>query len=270
MAEAPEYFGGIDFSGGKEPLSSLWTAVGRPAGDRLEILSLRPHAYRSDLGAFVAEGWGPSVQRGDSSSIRWGVNCALGLPAAAACHLVGEDAGWETLLRWVADRPADELRDAVPAQERGPRLTDAAMAVSPFDVRSYRQTAEGMRWLFELRESAKVSVRPQAPIEGAELEIIEVAPAVTVQELGLPRRRSPGRPGESRARAAALRTFLSFTTAEQEALAVTLEDAWEAVVCCLTAWLARDDLEQADRAAADRSRLLALEGWSYRPPSAVP
>ena len=32
-----------------------------------------------------------------------------------------------------------------------------------------------------------------------------------------------------------------FRSAETEALAVTLEDAWDAVLCALTAWLVRDD-----------------------------
>jgi hypothetical protein len=100
--------------------------------------------------------------------------------------------------------------------------------------------------------------------------LMEVYPAGAAQELGLPRRRAPGRPGEMRARAAALRTFLHFADPEHEAIACTLEDAWDATIACLTAWLARADLDQPRRIAGSAMAEIELEGWIYRPPDSLP
>lgn len=266
---AERYLGGVDFSGAKEPLGNLWSAVGREREGKLCIASLRPHAFRADLASFVSGGWREAVQADADTPVLWGVDFACGVPAGAARHLLGDAVTWEMTLSWVADRPADEVRDALPDEVRTPRLTDAVSGLAPFDVRTYRQTVEGLRWLHELREQYHLAIAPQGADGSAPCTLIEVSPAVTAIDLGLPRRRAPSRPGEYRARAAALRTFLRFDTPEIEALAVTLEDAWDAVVCCLTAWLARDDLDQPFRASNHPREALALEGWIYRPPAAL-
>ena len=270
MADAFGWFGGVDFSGAKEPLANLWTAVGREEGERLRIVSLRPHAYRADLGSFVGGGWRGAVGAEEGERILWGVDFPFSLPAAAASHLLGGLAHWDRLLPWVADRPADEVRDSVPEALRGLRLTDSGVGPSPFDVRQYKLAVEGIRWLHELRESAEVSVLPQAPRREARSTLVEVSPGATVQELGLPRRRAPGRPGEVKARAAALRTFLDFASPEIETIAVTLEDAWDAMVSCLTTYLARTDLEQPFRVAKHPRATIELEGWVYRAPATLP
>lgn len=269
MSDSFSYFGGVDFSGAREPLANLWTAVGRERAGKLEIASLRPHAYRADLAGFVCEGWRVAVNGEPEASILWGVDFACGLPAGAARHLVGETARWPELLAWVADRPADEVKDAVPDELRVARLTDTAGALPPFDVRTYRQTVEGLRWLHELREEHEVAVAPQSAYRDSACLLVEVSPSATTVDLGLPRRRAPSRPSEYRARAAALRTFLSFANPEVEAIAVTLEDAWDASLACLTAWLVRDDLDQPYRAASHPRPSIELEGWIYRAPAAV-
>lgn len=262
------YFGGVDFSGAREPLSNVWTALAREVDDRLVVFSLRPHAFRVDLAAFVAGGWRGAAEAGPDGSILWGVDFACGLPAGAARAFVGEGGDWAAALAWVADRPADEVRDTIPEDQRVPRITDSAAGSAPFDTRSYRQTVEGLRWLHELGEEHQVSVAPQQEAREAATLLVEVSPAATTIDLGLPRRRAPSRPGEYRARAAALRTFIGFENAELEALAVTLEDAWDATLSCLTAWLVRDDLDQPSRAGPGRE-VLSLEGWIYRTPAAL-
>ena len=270
MADAFTWFGGVDFSGAKEPLANLWTAVGEEGDGRLRIVSLRPHAYRADLGSFVGGGWRGAVGAEAGARVLWGVDFPFSLPSSAAGHLLGERAEWERLLPWIADRPADEVRDAVPDALRGLRLTDSGVGPSPFDLRLYKLAVEGIRWLHELREGEEVSVLPQAPQRDAESTLVEVSPAATVQELGLPRRRAPGRPGEVKARAAALRTFLDFASPEIETIAVTLEDAWDAMVSCLTAYLARADLDQPFRVAPNHPRTtIELEGWIYRAPATL-
>jgi hypothetical protein len=269
LAETFAYFGGIDFSGAKEPLSNLWTALGHEEEGRLVVDSLRPHAFRADLGAFVTEGWCGVAGAGDSDSILWGAAFPFGLPAAAADHICGAPASWPALIAWAADRPPDEVRDAVPDLLRTPRATDTGGALAPLDVRSYKQSVEGMRWLHQLRETAEISIRPQEPRAGATVTLVEVYPSTTVQELGLPRRRAPSRPGEVRARAAAMRTFLRFSDPTHESIAVVIEDAWDATIACLTAWLARDDLDQPFRTTPLPPDRIALEGWIYRAPSTL-
>lgn len=266
------YVGGIDFSGAKEPLSNLWTAVGREEGGQLSIVSLRPHAFRQDLCGFVADGWRAALAAGDEEHILWGANFPFGIPARAAAHIgIAETGGrgWKRMVEWVADRPADEVRDAVPDAIRGFRLTDFGGASSPFDLRLYKQTVEGIRWLQQLSDTVDLAVHPQTRGRRAETCIIEVHPAGTAHELGLPKRRAPARAGEARARAAALRTFVRFADADLEAAAVTLEDAWDATIACITAWLVRDDLDQPFRATDQPPETIELEGWIYRPPATI-
>jgi hypothetical protein len=263
------WYGGIDFSGAREPLSNLWTTIGREEGGKLVIQAVRPHAFRADLCSYVAEGWRDSVGAAEDEPILWGADFPFGLPAGAAAHVCGNAPTWEALLAWVADRPADEVRDEIPDELRTPRLTDTGGALAPFDLRLYKQTVEGLRWLHELREVAEVSVQPQQPRESAST-LIEVYPSGTAQELGLPRRRAPGRPGETRARAAALRTFARFADPGLESIVVTLEDAWDATLACIAAYLARTDLDQPFRVSSHPRGALKLEGWIYRPPASLP
>lgn len=264
-----QYFGGIDFSGAKEPLSNLWSALAREEAGKLRIVALRPHAFRADLRSYVAGGWRTGVAAAPDESILWGLDFPFGLPSGAAEHLCGSSVSWPVLAAWTADRPPDEIREAVPEALRAPRLTDTGGAMDPLNLRLYRQTIEGIRWLHELRELTDAAVCPQLPTPDAPTTLIEVYPSATVRDLGVRCRRTPGRPGEQRARVAALHTWLSFADPSMEAAAVVLEDAWDAVIACLSAWLVRDDLEQPFRVGAHPHAAIRLEGWIYRPPAAL-
>ncbi|HEV2146756.1 MAG TPA: DUF429 domain-containing protein [Longimicrobiaceae bacterium] len=264
-----DYFGGIDFSGAKEPLSNLWSAVGRERDGKLQVVSLCPHAFRQDLAHHVSGGWRKPVEAGEDAPILWGADFPFGLPADAAAALTGGPAGWEATAAWVADRPADEVRSALPEHHKAPRRTDTGGAMAPLDLRLYRQTVEGIRWLHELREADEVSILPQAPHPRARTTLIEVYPSGTVTDLGIRCKRAPSRPGEVRARPAALRPYLTFADPGLEAVAVTLEDAWDAVIACLTAYLARHDLEQPFRIHPTERGTIEREGWIYRAPAAL-
>ena len=48
------WFGGIDFSGAREPLANLWSAVGEERAGKLHIRWLQPHPFREDLRTYVA------------------------------------------------------------------------------------------------------------------------------------------------------------------------------------------------------------------------
>jgi hypothetical protein len=268
-----DYYGGIDFSGAKEPLSNLWTAIGAERDGKLHIVALLPHPYRADLGHCVAGGWRRTLGVPASATILWGADFPFGIPAEAAVELVGARAGWGELLAWVADRPADEIRGQLPDHHRTRRRTDTGKAMPPFDLKLYKQTVEGLRWLHELRETldrAELAIHPQLPQPGAQTCLIEVYPSGTMVDLAFRCRRVPSRPGEVRARPAALRTFLTFDDPSLEAIAVTLEDAWDATIACLSAFLAREDLEQPFRTMpAEAHDVVRREGWIYRPPAAL-
>jgi hypothetical protein len=268
VAETFAAFGGIDFSGAREPLANLWTAVGTEHEGRLRVVAVRPHAFRADLATFVASGW-RTVAGGPGGRILWGADFPFGLPLTVAAAITG-GAGWSEVLAWLADRPPGEVRSAAGTAARALRHTDAGGGLPPLDLRLHKQTVEGCRWLHELREEHDVSIHPQAVVSGAAVSLVEVYPSATAHELGLPRRRTPSRPGEIRARAAALRTFLDFADPNAEVLCVTLEDAWDATIACLTAFLCRDDLDQPFRAAGAPAESIALEGWIYRPPAILP
>jgi len=264
MSKRFTFFGGIDFSGAREPLANLWTAIGVEDAGRLCILSIRPHAFRADLAVYVRNGWKAKAGAVEER-ILWGADFPFGLPEPVR-QMIGTEAKWASLVSWVADRPADEVRAAAGEVARLPRGTDTAGALAPLDIRLYKQTVEGFRWLQEISEDGGVSIIPQARLDHAPVTLIEVYPSGAAQELGMPRRRAPSRPGEIKARAASLKPFMDFADAECESLAVTLEDAWDATVACLTAYLCRDDLEQPTRLGTIPRSTIEIEGWIYRPP----
>lgn len=260
------YFGGIDFSGAREPLSNLWSAIGEPAQDRLRIVSLRPHAFRADLAAFVDGGWRAMVD--GEGRILWGADFPFGLPLEIG-RTIGVGDSWEKVIAWVADRPADEVKRAAGDAVRACRVADTGGALAPLDLRLYKQTVEGLRWLHELREEGEVCVLPQGFVADAESTLVEVYPSATVKDLGLPRRRAPGRAAETRARAAAFKPYLEFAHPDLEATAVTIEDAWDATIACLSAFLCRDDLDQPKRVSSGSLDRILQEGWIYRAPAAL-
>ena len=264
------YFGGIDFSGAKEPLDNLWTAVGTERGGKLHVLSLCPQPFRADLVDFVARGWRRAVQAAGTDRVLWGADFPFGLPAEACARIAGERRpSWAGTAAWVADRPPDEVRELFPEMHKRMRATDTGGALAPLDLRLYRQTVEGIRCLHELRESADVCILPGAPAGDLATVLIEVYPSGTVKDLGIKGSRVPSRPGEVRARPVALRPYLTFEHPSLEAIAVTLEDARDAVMACLTAFLCRDDLDQPRRLNRVPEDTLRLEGWIYRPPMAL-
>jgi hypothetical protein len=264
------YFGGIDFSGAREPLSNLWTAVGEERDGRLCIVSLCPQPYRADMAHFVAEGWRAAAGAADDAACLWGADFPFGLPAAALDAIEAlRERSWRGMASWVADRPPEEVREILGAFAKTQRATDTGGAMAPMDLRLYRQTVEGIRCLYELRDEAEASILPVAPRTDARAVLIEVYPSATVKDLGIKGSRVPSRPGEVRARPAALRPYLEFAHRSMEQAACVLEDARDACLACLTAYLCRDDLDQPHRLARAPADTVALEGWIYRPPAAL-
>ena len=130
------YYGGIDFSGAKEPLSNLWSAVGHEREGKLHVVTLCPHPFRKDLAHHVAGGWRKPAGAPEEAPILWGADFPFGIPRAALAVLGADrgEAGWTELLAWAADRPADEVRAAFPDHQKTPRTTDTGTAMAPFDA----------------------------------------------------------------------------------------------------------------------------------------
>jgi hypothetical protein len=261
-----QYFGGIDFSGAREPLANLWSAIGEERGGKLHILWLQPHPFREDLRSYVAGGWRRAAQVDEQARILWGADFPFGIPAPAAALLAnGRRATWAAIASWIADRPADEVRAALADHGKAMRATDTGGALAPFDLRLYRQTVEGIRWLHALRDETDLAILPVAPLADAPTTLLEVYPSGASREIGMKGGRLPSRPGEVRARPAALRTFMTFDHPSMEAAACALEDPRDACMAALVAWLSRDDLDQPRRLGRVSEEALAVEGWIYRP-----
>jgi hypothetical protein len=266
--EAFSHFGGLDFSGAKEPLSNLWTAVGVARDERLHVLDLRPHAFRLDAMDFVVNGWRRVAGADTNARCLWGCDFPFCVPADLARQLCGGEATWQDLSKWVASNPQDDLSYWIETYGSTKRSIDAGAAMAPLNTRLQKQTVEGLRMLARLTQECGAAVQPQAPQDNAPSTLIEVYPSQTAIDLNLLGRK-PNRKSQVRARASSLEPYLSFDHPAMEATAVTLEDAWDAVLACLTAYLVREDLDQPYRAGNAPREMVMLEGWIYRHPQVV-
>ncbi len=276
------FYGGVDFSGAKPPLSNIWTAVGivAPAddgaedGDRLQILDLRPHAYREDLAAFIGEG---AAALGDLSTLPtlpdsgppalWGMDYPFSLGDGVARAILPDwDGTWRDSLPRLTALLPDELKAVAQPHQKTRRAIDTGSAKAPLDLRLIRQTHEGLRLLETLMTDAGATVLPfQDASAPAGPTLIEVYPTLTARDLGITGRR-PARPGDAAARPQKLAPHLSFAHPSMAASAAALEDAWDAVLACLTAFLVRNDLDQPFRVGSHPPEVIRNEGWIYRHP----
>jgi len=264
------HFAGLDFSGARGALSNLWSAVGVERDGRLHILSLRPHAFRPDAADFLRTGWRDTIGVAHDTPLLAGLDFPFGIPRQAADAMGLADQGFSDLNRYLAERSPDEVVAAAPDHRKTPRSCDrfagGATAMAPLDLRLFKQTVTGARFIHELLAIGGVAVLPQAPHHDAALTLIEVYPSITAKDIGIKAPRKPKAPGEARGRPAALSHYVSFDHPAMEATAVVLEDAWDAVLACLSAFLVRDDLDQAARVGSIAPPLVAAEGWIFRHP----
>lgn len=265
-----DYFGGVDFSGGREPLANLWSAVGVEREGRLHIVDLRPHAFRDDLLHFLCRGQaGVEAMAGRGL---WGMDFPFSLPreAVAGMRRGGEAANWCEQVAWLANQTPGDVEAMGRPYRQTMRAIDPPGAMAALNVRLLKQTVAGAKLLHELVHEHGAVVRPQmsrGQASGAACVCVEVYPSATAKDLRLTGRK-PGKPGQARARPEMLEPWLRFAHPSLEATAVTLEDAWDAVLACLTAWLVRDDLDQPGRVGKHGVEVVEREGWIYRHPEA--
>ena len=195
---------GVDFSGASEPGESVWLATAELAGDGLEVTACRSarEAFGVDDRAEVLDALRSFPDRGDVM----GVDASFGLPRAVLPGRVAASDDWREAVRWVAEAYADA--DALDAQadwkdrarERDAdgvelkRLTDGPTgASSPYSFITRYQTFHAMRDLLAPLLGS-VSVPPMVPGDGRGPTLVEVYPAGTLRDLGLPdtRYKEPG------------------------------------------------------------------------------
>lgn len=275
MSTQFDYFGGVDFSGGREPLGNLWSAVGVERDGRLCIVDLRPHAFREDLLHFLCrdlDALVDSAGAGEGSRRRalWGMDFPFSLPGDVATALMGRSGPveWREQVDWLAYQSAADLEASARPHRQVMRAIDPPGAMAPLNIRLLKQTLAGARLLDELVRQQGAAVVPQMEAGDAPCVFIEVYPSATGADVGLKPRR-PARAGHVRARPKMLAPCMTFAHPSLEAAAVTLEDAWDATLACLTAWLVRDDLNQPRRLGRHDAGTLAREGWIYRHPDAI-
>ena len=264
-------FIGVDFSGARPPLSNLWAAAGEAGDDggggRLVIRDLRPLPFREDLRDWLTGRCREAMGWGEDEPVLVGLDFPFALPMEAVEALPGTG-DWPGVVRYLAS--LEPKLKAVPpplgAFTGAMRECDRrAGAMSPLNLRLFRQTIEGCRLLHELTTTHRVSIAPQA-VTDSPTTLIEVYPSAAAKDLGIRAGNRPRKPREVFARAAGMEAYVRFEPPQLAAVAAGLEDAWDACLAAVNAFIVRDDLDQPTR-KGDPARA-AVEGWIYRHPEA--
>jgi hypothetical protein len=259
---------GVDFSGASEPGESIWLATAEPTDDGIEVT-----ACRSAREAFCATGRDEVLDAlrsfpGDGDVL--GVDASFGLPRPVLPDRVAASDDWREAPRWVAEEYAEA--DALAAQAdwkdraRGSdadgvelkRRTDGPTgANSPYSFITRYGTFHAMRDLLAPLLGS-VSVPPMAP-DGDGPTLIEVYPAATLRDLGLPDRKYKD-PSDPRARGRRERILAGLRE-----WGVTLPDSFEERVLDDSGGDALDSLVAAAATARAVESGFAVEGGRYDP-----
>jgi hypothetical protein len=193
---------GVDFSGAAEPGCKTWITSGTVADGEFRVAELRPAAAEfgvtrrapllEALRGFLADAEGTT-----------GLDFSFGLPRTVLAEVgaIPED-GWAEFLAWFrerfegADAPGMQetlrewgRRSGTRGVEHRRRTDDERAANSPYSNITRYQTLHGIRdVLAPLVAENAVSVRPMAPVAGVPT-LLEIYPAATLRDLGLPDRR---------------------------------------------------------------------------------
>jgi hypothetical protein len=193
---------GVDFSGAAEPGCKIWIASGSVDNGGLSVTDVRSAGLEfgvtrrapllEELRGFLADAEGTV-----------GLDFSFGLPRTvlAEAGALPED-GWVEFLAWFRERFGDadapEMQETLrewgrDSEDQGvehKRRTDAERAAnSTYSNITRHQTLHGIRdVLAPLVEENVVSVQPMAPTAGVPT-LLEIYPAATLRDLGLPDRR---------------------------------------------------------------------------------
>ncbi|WP_254822748.1 DUF429 domain-containing protein [Haloglomus halophilum] len=219
---------GVDFSGSAEPGDDIWIVSGwcpdgerpdTPEGERggshrarddidLRVTDAHPASEAfgvtgrepvlHDLREFIAGAAGAATARQVT-----GLDCSFGLPRAVLPAAVTASDDWRATLDWVRETfAADDARSFQSALKERARASDAegvelkratdgpTGASSPYSFITRYQTLHGLREvLWPLVERDAVAVPPMATRNDEHPSLVEVYPAGTLRDLGLPDRK---------------------------------------------------------------------------------
>lgn len=193
---------GVDFSGASEPGESVWLTTAEPTDDGIRVTDCR--SAREAFGARERADVLAALRSFPATGEVMGVDASFGLPRPVLPDRVAASDDWREAVRWVAAEYAGA--DALAAQAdwkaraRGSdadgvelkRRTDGPTgANSPYSFITRYQTFHAMRDLLA-PVLGSVAVEPMA--SGGGPTLLEVYPAATLRDLGLPDRtyKEPG------------------------------------------------------------------------------
>lgn len=267
---------GVDFSGAAEPGSDLWVATadrepGAADGDGgLAVTALRParelfgdgrEAVLAGLREFVADAGAPV-----------GVDCPFGLP-----RQLHDCARYRDFLTWFRDAfdGPDDLRDA--CRDRARALTggertylkrtadERAGAKSPYFWYTRAQTYYGIAEVIAPLAAEGVGVEPMAPAPFGGGALLEVYPAGTLRDLGLPDRSYKEATDAARERRADILDGLADwgLSCDAEARRRALDDAGGDALDALVAAVATARAADRDFSVTDEGAYHPVEGYIY-------
>ena len=197
---------GVDFSGASDPGESIWLTTAEPTDDGLRVLECR--SARETFGATKRSEILAALRAFPDEGEVMGVDASFGLPRPVLPESVAASDDWRETVRWVAEAYAET--DALAAQadwkDRArqsdadgvelKRRTDGPIgASSPYSFITRYGTFHAMRDLLApMLGSVSVPPMVSGGSDGHEPTLIEVYPAGTLRDLGLPDRtyKEPG------------------------------------------------------------------------------
>jgi hypothetical protein len=265
---------GVDFSGASEPGESIWLTTAEPTDDGVEVIACR--SAREAFGATGRVDVLAALRSFPDDEEVMGVDASFGLPRPVLPDRVAASDDWREAVRWVAAEYADT--DALSAQadwKHRARESDAdgvelkrrtdgpTGANSPYSFITRYGTFHAMRDLLAPVLDS-VSVPPMVPSDGREPTLIEVYPAGTLRDLGLPDRKykDPG-PDAREKRARILAGLREWGVAlpgefEERVLGDADGDALDSLVAAVATARAVES-----RFAVDEERYEPVEGYIY-------
>jgi hypothetical protein len=168
----------------------------RPASEAFGVTAREP--VLRHLREFVADAAEAATARQVT-----GLDCSFGLPRAVLPTAVTASDDWRATLDWVHETFADDdarafqsgLKERARASEAEgvelKRATDGPTgASSPYSFITRYQTLHGLRDVLRpLLERGAVAIPPMVPGDGERPSLVEVYPAGTLRDLGLPDRK---------------------------------------------------------------------------------
>lgn len=264
---------GIDFSGAKDAGSRIWIAAGSVTDEGLHIERCYPARDLPGSGKERDRCLGAlrrSIAKAGKAIV--GLDFPFGLPRDLITYQ-----SWESFLLAFPDEYASpgafrqSCREAAPGRELK-RKTDreAKAPFSPYNIRLFRQTYYGIRWLLApLVETSQARVLPMQEPGQEEPWLLEVCPASTLKEEDLYLRYKGSSENHRQARRDILENLerkevrIQRTELRSTIIGDAGGDALDSVVAAVATYRASRDPAFPKLAGLDDRESYAVEGYIY-------